>query len=192
RSAAPAKSARRRSPDPGVVRAAAFVTPTRYAGSSNCSDGSSTRGVKPAAWRRRQKSLRGFAKWAWAAAETRPGLIPQKSTRRSGPKTSGIADPGCFGLGELVRVTRIEIFLEAAPQCLALDRQHVTRPARLELDDLDGWLPAAVAARVALRFAQTTQPSHCRRVRRTPDGSCHQSQRVSLRHHPRPCRPRHG
>ena len=38
---------------------------------------------------------------------------------------------------------------------------------------MDGGVPSAVAARVALRFAQTTQPSHCLRVRRTPDGSCH-------------------
>ena len=49
--------------------------------------------------------MRGFAKWASAAADTRPGLIPQKSTRRPGARTSGIGDSGCFGLGELVRVT---------------------------------------------------------------------------------------
>jgi hypothetical protein len=47
--------------------------------------------VKPAACRSRQKSLRGFAKWAFAAADTRPGLIPQKTTRSPGPRTSGTA-----------------------------------------------------------------------------------------------------
>ena len=36
RSAEPAKSPRRRSPEPGVVRTAAFVTPTPSCNSSNC------------------------------------------------------------------------------------------------------------------------------------------------------------
>ena len=35
--------------------------------------------MNPAAWSSRQKSLRGFAKCAAAAAETRPGLIPQNT-----------------------------------------------------------------------------------------------------------------
>ena len=64
RSAEPAKSARRRSPEPGVVRYAAFVTPTPSSSSANCSLGSNRRGVKPAACSSRQKSLRGFAKCA--------------------------------------------------------------------------------------------------------------------------------
>jgi hypothetical protein len=42
-------------------------------------------------------------------------LIPQNSTRRPCARTSGIADSGCFGLGELVRVTRVEELLEAPP-----------------------------------------------------------------------------
>ena len=51
--------------------------------------GSSSRGVKPAACSSRQKSLRGFAKCAFAAAETRPGLIPQKSAVRPGAEDVG-------------------------------------------------------------------------------------------------------
>src|SRR5581483_10424912 len=61
------------------------------ASSENCSCGSYRREVKPAACSSRQKSLRGFAKWARAAAETRPGLIPQKTTRKPGASTSGTA-----------------------------------------------------------------------------------------------------
>ena len=91
RSADPAKSPRRRSPEPGVVRSAAFVRPIPSSGRSNCSSGSYSRGVNPASPRSRQKSLRGLAKWARAAAETRPGLIPQKTTRSPGPRTSGTA-----------------------------------------------------------------------------------------------------
>ena len=82
--AAPAsKSPRRRSPEPGVVRHAAFVTPIPSSSSENCSCGSKRRGVKPASCSSRQKSLRGFAKCAAASAETRPGLIPQKMQVRS-------------------------------------------------------------------------------------------------------------
>ena len=80
-----------RSPEPGVVRGAAFVTPMPSSSSANCSSGSYSRDVNPAAWRSRQKSLRGFAKCAPAAAETRPGLIPQKTQRRAGARTSGTA-----------------------------------------------------------------------------------------------------
>jgi organic hydroperoxide reductase OsmC/OhrA len=99
--------------------------------------------------------------------------MPQKSTRNPGASTSGIADSGCFWLDELVRVTGVEIFLEAAPQSLAFDREHAARRARLESQHVHRCLPAAVAARVTLRFAQTTQPPHEHRVRRTSDGSCH-------------------
>jgi hypothetical protein len=48
--------------------------------------------VKPAAWSSRQKSLRGLAKWALAAAETRPGLIPQKIAVRPRARTSGTSE----------------------------------------------------------------------------------------------------
>ena len=54
-------------------------------------------GVKPAACRSRQKSLRGLAKWAFAAAETRPGLIPQKIAVSPRPRTSGTSLSGGFG-----------------------------------------------------------------------------------------------
>ena len=91
RSALPAKSAPRRSDEPGVVRCAAFVTPTPSSSASHCSAGVSSRRVNPASCNSRQKSLRGFAKCARAAAETRPGLMPQKSTRRCRPRTSGMA-----------------------------------------------------------------------------------------------------
>ncbi len=91
RSALPAKSAPRRSDEPGVVRCAALVTPTPSSSASHCSAGVNSRRVKPASCSSRQKSLRGFAKCARAAAETRPGLIPQNSTRRCLPRTSGIA-----------------------------------------------------------------------------------------------------
>ncbi len=83
------------SPEPGVVRDAAFVHPEPGSSRSpNCSNGSKTRGVKPASWRRRQKSFRGFAKWACAAAETRPGLMPQKTQLRFGARTSGTSEAG--------------------------------------------------------------------------------------------------
>src|SRR4051812_5855852 len=145
---------RRRSPDPGVVRAAAFVTPTPYARSSNCCAGSSRRGVKRAACSNRQKSLRGFAKCACAAAETRPGLMPQKSTRSFGPSTSGIADSGGFGLGEDCRVTRVEVLLEAAPQRLAFRDQHLPRTSRLQSEHVHGRVRDSVTPRVALCFAE--------------------------------------
>jgi len=79
---------------------------------------------------------------------------------------------GCFGLGEVVRVTSLEIFLEAPPHRLAFDRQHLARQLRAESQHVDGGVIAPVAARVALRFAQTTQPPHWQRVRLRPDGSC--------------------
>ena len=39
--------------------------------------------MKPAAWSRRQKSFRGFAKWAAFASEWNPGLMPQKTTSKT-------------------------------------------------------------------------------------------------------------
>ena len=86
RSAAPAKSALRRSPEPRVVRPAAFVSPRPSGSSSAASSGSSRRGVKPAACSSRQKSFRGFANGAFARALQCPGLIPQKTMRDSGPR----------------------------------------------------------------------------------------------------------
>ena len=57
-----------------------------------CSWGSSSRGVNPAASSSRQKSLRGFAKAAPAAALVTPGLMPQKTSRTPGARTSGTAE----------------------------------------------------------------------------------------------------
>ena len=65
------------------------MTPTPSSRSANCSSGSNRREVNPAACRSRQKSFRGLAKCARAAAETRPGLMPTKTTRSPGASTSG-------------------------------------------------------------------------------------------------------
>src|SRR5262245_17987704 len=126
-----------------------------------------TRGVKPAACKSLQKSFRGFAKCAFAAAETRPGLIPQKSTRRSGASTSGIADSGCFDFWfcALGRVTRFEQLLEAEAKSLAFERPLSAGAPRLERYDANGLVPTAVAPRITLSFAERPQPSHGQRVR---------------------------
>ena len=89
-----------------------------------------------------------------------------------------MADSGCFGLGELLRVTRVEELLEAAPQRLAFDDQRVPWVARLEREHVNGRIEASVAPRIALRFAEGTQPSHGHTLRRTPDGSCHRDGRI--------------
>ena len=122
RSREPAKSAARRSPDPRVVRFAAFVRPMPYAGSCRNSRGSSRRGVNPAACRSRQKSFRGLANGAPAAALTRPGLIPQKTTRRPSARTSGTA--------ESVRRLRARARRGEARAASAAARRHrLARPA---------------------------------------------------------------
>jgi hypothetical protein len=87
--------------------------------------------VNPASCSSRQKSLRGLAKWALAAAETRPGLIPQKTAVSPGARTSGTSDSGCFGF------SRIELVFEQRAEQLARDGRVVPRPARLEADDPD-------------------------------------------------------
>lgn len=79
---------------------------------------------------------------------------------------------GGFWLDELMRVTCVEVLLEAAPKRLAFDGEDMTRNEWFEPQHVDGRFPASVTARVTLRFAQTTQPSHRQRVRRPPDGSC--------------------
>src|SRR5947209_2459185 len=110
-----------------------------------------------AAWSSRQKSFRGLAKCACAAAETRPGLIPTKTTRRFGPRTSGTAlcsfGRGSFGI---VR-PRVDAGLELAAQILSGDRELVSRPARLNLDDLHRRIRAAVTAGVALGLGERAQ-----------------------------------
>ena len=53
--------------------------------------------MKPASCRSRQKSFRGFANAAPADAEARPGLMPQKTTSRPGPRMSGTAELSAGG-----------------------------------------------------------------------------------------------
>jgi len=90
--------------------------------------------------------------------------MPQKITRRSGARTSGTAELGGFGLGERFGVTRIESFLETPPQNLPFEQDTVARAAWRKADDPYGLVPAAVAPRVTLGFAERTQPSHGSRL----------------------------
>jgi organic hydroperoxide reductase OsmC/OhrA len=132
---------------------------------SNCSLGSYSRDVKRAACSSRQKSLRGFAKCARAASETRPGLIPQKTTRRPGARTSGTALGG-FGLWD---EPFVEPLLEATPEIFAGHARTVAGAARLELDRLDGRIVVAVQTDVALGFRQRAESPH-ETQRRTRSG----------------------
>src|SRR4051794_33346413 len=170
RAAAPAKSPRRRSPEPGVVRSAAFVTPKPSGSSASCSAGATRRGVKPASWRSRQKSLRGFAKCAAAAAEKRPGLIPQKTTFRPGRKTSGTAE-GVLrgGFGRSLGVAVVDPDLEQLAQRLAAQRREPRLPDHRP-DDADGVVAVTVDPRVALLLREMPQPLHGRKVDAGPDG----------------------
>ena len=112
--------------------------------------------MKPASWSSRQKSLRGLAKWAFAAAEKRPGLIPQKTAARSGARTSGTSDSGCFGF------SGIELVFEQGPEQLAGDGRLVTGAPMDDADDLHAVLsPPPVAAGVAFGLAQRSEPLHC-------------------------------
>ena len=75
-----------------VARATRFVMPSPYPASSCCSLGASRRGVKPEPCSAGQNRLPGRAKCQPVAAEYRPGLIPQNSTRNGSPgagSTSG-------------------------------------------------------------------------------------------------------
>jgi hypothetical protein len=119
--------------------------------------------VKPVSCRRRQKSLRGLAKWAPAAADTRPGLIPQKTTSRPGARTSGsapvsgscrLATVGC----RLGRLSTVESLLEGLPQRLAGDRCLVARCSRSDPGGAHIVVAVAVAAGVSLGLAQRSQP----------------------------------
>jgi hypothetical protein len=96
--------------------------------------------VNRAACSSRQKSFRGFAKCALAASETRPGLIPQKTTRSPGARTSGTALGG-FGLWD---EPFVEPLLEATPEIFAGHARTVAGAAGLELDRLDGRIVIAV------------------------------------------------
>ena len=147
RSRAPAKSAARRSLDPRVVRRAAFVRPIPYLGSSRNSCGSSRRGVNPAAWSNRQKSLRGFANGARAAALARPGLIPQKTTRNPGARTSGTADS--------VRLLRARA-RRAAARAACEDARRRLPPRRVE--DLRAGAPSRCPRCSASRSSARSTP----------------------------------
>ena len=57
-------------------------------------------------------------------------------------------------LGERFRVTRVECFLEPAPENLSLEEDVVARTTRREPHDADGLVPAAVTPGVALGLAQ--------------------------------------
>lgn len=83
-------------------------------------------------------------------------MIPTKTTRRSGPSTSGTALRS-FGFGFGVFRPRVDARLELAPQILAGDGQLVPRPARLELDEFHRRIPTAVAAGVALVLGERAQ-----------------------------------
>src|SRR3954449_6326510 len=92
------------------------------------SSGARRRGVKPAAYRAGQNRFPGRAKWWPRAAETRPGLMPQKRTRRPGPTTSR------SGLEPLLVREVVGVFLgEAGPlvRHLVLGEAGVDR-ARLD------------------------------------------------------------
>src|SRR5439155_24908369 len=79
---------------------------------------------------------------------------------------------GGFGLGELLRVTSVEELLEAATHGLAFQHDPLTRASRLEPQNADGGVPAAVAPGVALSLAERPETSHGQTLRRLPDGSC--------------------
>ena len=112
--------------------------------------------MKPAACSSRQKSLRGLAKWAFAAAETRPGLIPQKIAVSPGPRTSGTSLSGGFGFDAGVEL----VFKERTEQ-LAGDGCLVPGAPMDDADDLHAVLsPPPVAAGVALGLAQRSEPLH--------------------------------
>ena len=115
--------------------------------------------MKRAACSSRQKSLRGFAKCARGGAETRPGLMPTKTTRRFGARTSGTALGGLGGFGARDEPF-VETLLEAPAEILTGDPRNVARTAWLEPDDLDGRVVAAVTTGVALGFRQRTKAPH--------------------------------
>lgn len=79
--------------------------------------------------------------------------MPQKTIRSPGPRTSGIADSGCFGLCERLGVTRVEELLEPSAERLPVVRELAARPP-FEPDDADGLFPAPVQPDVTLRLAE--------------------------------------
>src|SRR5262245_50889850 len=96
--------------------------------------------------------------------------MPQKTTRRPGPRTSGTADSGGFGLGERLGVTRVEELLESRAERFAVVRELRARPP-FEPDHADGLFPASIQPDVTLGLAESAETSHEQTVRRGPDGS---------------------
>src|SRR5919107_1427111 len=82
-----------RSAAPAVARSTRLVMPRPMASSSSSSSGASWRGVSPPRCSAFQKRFPGRAKWWPTAADHSPGLMPQNSTRRPGPSTSGTNRP---------------------------------------------------------------------------------------------------
>ena len=86
RSRAPAKSAARRSPRAPGRPARSVVRPTPIWGSEPNSLGARSGQSEADRVEEGARSFRGFANGARAAALTRPGLIPQKTTRTPGAR----------------------------------------------------------------------------------------------------------
>src|SRR5206468_9400896 len=101
---------------------------------------------------------------AAAAAEKRPGLIPQKTTCRPGRRTSGTAEGALRGgFGRSLGVTVVDPRLEQLAKRLPAQRRE-TRHPDLRPDDAHGVVATAVDPRVALLLRETPQPLHGRQV----------------------------
>src|SRR5207247_920881 len=124
----------------------------------------------------------GLAKCAPAAAETKPGLIPQKTTRRPVARTSGtaLAGEGTTSCGDF-GLARVEPELEEAAELFTRDPEPRARAGALglELDEPHHLVVIPVAAEVALLLAQRPQPSHDRSLRPPPDSRNHSYCRAS-------------
>jgi hypothetical protein len=98
--------------------------------------------------------LRGFAKCWPAAADTRPGLMPQNTTARPGASTSGTALGG-FGLAG------VEPELEETAELFTGDRGSVPGPLLLwDRHDPNLVVAISIATGVALGLGQLPEPPH--------------------------------
>src|SRR6185312_12474066 len=133
-----------------VARLLRLVIPSPCASSSARSHGRSSRSVKPAPCRAGQKRLPRRAKCSPTAAEYRPGLKPQNSTRRPGPITSTRPRPtaaatswrvgGRQGCAAPASITPILPYAPApVPTCAQPERTH---PVRAGDHDLTPWTDA--------------------------------------------------
>ena len=84
-------------------------------------------------------------------------MIPQKTTRRPGARTSGTEELGGFGLWD---EPFVEPLLEATPEIFAGHARTVAGTPGLELDGLNGWIVVAVETDVALGFRQRAETPH--------------------------------